>query len=296
MAEDFTLAGPGRNVAVVSMVSLNGYLYVGTQNDEAGFQLFRSNAASPDDPQPGEWTRIIEYGAGDMANTRALTMTAFRDTLYVGTSMFPVTSNAPYLLPAKGCELLRVAADDTWELLVGDITPQIPPPGDPTIRTPLSVYRGGFGNVLNIYCWAMQEFDGVLYVATFDLNSVVYYLLDPLQLLFAANAGADLWKTEDGITWKTITLNGFDNPGNYGIRTMIRTGDSLIMGTANVYTGLDMFQATAPPAPQPCGTWVTRGGPAESQDIFQLLITCLMFAVPTLALLGVQRRRFRRLR
>ncbi len=310
LAADFTEEVPGRNVAVVSMVSLNGYLYAGTQNDEAGFQLWRSNAASPDHPQPGDWTRIIEYGAGDMASTRALTMTVFQGSLMVGTSMFPLYQEPPYLLPAKGFELLRVAADDTWEFLIGDPEAKKPPPeGAQATRTPLSGYHGGFGNVLNVYCWAMLEFDGVLYLGTFDMNSFVYYLLqggksaealaslDPAiqdQAKAAGPfAGTDVWKTEDGITWKSITLNGFSNPGNYGIRTMIRTEDSLILGTANPFGGLDMLQATAPPAPQPCGTWVVSGQ-TDGPESLRFLVPGLLLALPVLGLILSQRRRYRR--
>jgi hypothetical protein len=51
-------------------------------------------------------------------------------------------------------------------------------------------------------------------------------------------AGADLWKTSDGINWKPVTLNGFDNPNNYGIRRLMSVSNCyLIVGTANPFTG-----------------------------------------------------------
>ena len=60
---DFTIQRPGRNVAVVSMVSFRGRLYAGTQNDEAGFQVWRSNGKTRSSttgpgsstPVPGTW-------------------------------------------------------------------------------------------------------------------------------------------------------------------------------------------------------------------------------------------------
>ncbi len=52
--------------------------------------------------------------------------------------------------------------------------------------------------------------------------------------------GADLWKTEDGIFWDPVTLNGFDNPDNYGFRTMIE--GSLYVGTANPFQGCEVWR------------------------------------------------------
>lgn len=60
--------------------------------------------------------------------------------------------------------------------------------------------------------------------------------------------GADLWKTKDGIYWEPVTLNGFDNPRNYGFRTMSKpTDDSLLIGTANPFDGLEVLRAVKRP-------------------------------------------------
>jgi hypothetical protein len=294
---DFTAEGPGTNVAVISLASWRGYLYAGTQNDDGGFQLWRSNARSPEDPGPGEWARIIDSGAGDLANTRALTLKVFKDALWVGTSMFPLSGDAPFLLPPKGFELIRVEPDDSWTLVIGDYLAQKPPGDVPILRTPESGWPGGFGNFLNIYCWSLGEINGVLYLGTFDMSSFLYALLDepslfevidrlvppgtlestladlqvmetealPKQyrrLLSQVNgaapgtldwgdvwreflerfAGADLWKSQDGLHWYPVTLNGMGNQENYGFRTMTRF-NSLYLGSANPFSGLDMFRA-----------------------------------------------------
>ncbi len=314
---DFTLDGPGRNVAVVAMVSYRGYLYAGTQNDEAGFQVWRSKARSPEDPQIGDWAKIIDYGAGDMGNTRALTMAVFQDSVIVGSSMFPIASNPPGLLAPKGFEVIRIHPDDSWELLVGDYLAQKPPGGIPSLRLPKSLWPGGFGNFLNLYCWSLISDQGVLYLGSFDTSSFLYVLLsddslsksilpsniaDSLsksilpsnieglrkaigsldrpgmekffgpyrELAGALDAGdlgdldweqiwdilktyffgADLWKTTDGIHWEPVTLNGFGNPENYGIRTMLSEPvalsglqNSLYIGTANPFGGLEVWRA-----------------------------------------------------
>jgi hypothetical protein len=295
---DFTDKQPGRNVAVTSMASFNGYLYAGTQNDEGGFQVWRSNASIPSHPESGGWTRIIDSGAGDMGSTRALTMAVFKGNLYVGTSMFPLSAESPWILPPKGFELIRVYPDDTWDLLIGDYLAQKPPEGVPTLRIPKSGWPGGFGNFLNVYCWTLHAAHGVLYLGTFDISSFLYVLLQNevagnpasaaylnamaqavdsmgyagdsglygpfrsllgsfnaenpvlipetawpgIQSILDRFAGADVWKTRDGILWEPVTLNGFGNPENYGIRTMLHFR-SFFMGTANPFGGLEMLQA-----------------------------------------------------
>ena len=55
--------------------------------------------------------------------------------------------------------------------------------------------------------------------------------------------GADLWKTKDGINWEAVTLSGFKNPLNYGIRRTVSIPDKdgkdhLYIGTANPFTGM----------------------------------------------------------
>lgn len=248
-----------------------------------------------------------------MANTRALTMEVFKGKLYVGSSMFPLSAEPPYFLPPKGFEVIRIDTDDSWELLVGDCFARTPPPGDGGLRVPSSGWPGGFANFLNLYCWSLQEHDGVLYLGSFDASSFLQFLpieeivelpefadfaqaieehkeeiliclgqtidhleeigadeecIDPLRRLVEALEnepidweelwqaltecfmGADLWKTEDGIVWEPVTLNGFDNPNNYGFRTMVN--GSLYVGTANPFQGCEVWQAP-PIVPPPVG-------------------------------------------
>jgi hypothetical protein len=53
--------------------------------------------------------------------------------------------------------------------------------------------------------------------------------------------GGDVWKTKDGVTWVPVTLNGFDNYMNFGIRrlTPLKVGgtNALVVGTGNGFTG-----------------------------------------------------------
>ena len=67
-------------------------------------------------------------------------------------------------------------------------------------------------------------------------------LLSSIEMLFwRKNFGADLYKTRDGVTWYAVNLNGFGNPDNYGVRTMMSSGGQLILGLSNPYDGLEMW-------------------------------------------------------
>ena len=55
-------------------------------------------------------------------------------------------------------------------------------------------------------------------------------------------AGGDLWKTEDGVWWEPVTLNGFDNPDNYGVRSMVHV-NPLFVGMANPFQGCEVWRA-----------------------------------------------------
>ena len=60
------------------------------------------------------------------------------------------------------------------------------------------------------------------------------------------HAGFDLFKTQDGVTWLPVTIDGLGDAGNYGARTMQSVGDSLYLGTANPFEGLEVWCATTP--------------------------------------------------
>ena len=52
-----------------------------------------------------------------------------------------------------------------------------------------------------------------------------------------------IYGTKDGINWEPVTLSGFKNPLNYGIRRTVSIPDKdgkdhLYIGTANPFTGM----------------------------------------------------------
>ena len=291
MVVDFGDFAPD-NTAVLSLKSFNGYLYATTQNINGGFEVWRSDVQAPGDPTDA-WTQVVSGGAGDAWNVWGGTTEVFNDHLYVGSMSLPIPP-----LGLKGFDLIRIDAEDSWDLIVGDY--EVPPERQTVPRgPPLSGWPAGFANPLNFYCWSLEEHCGYLYLGTFDASVFLPYI-PPEQLasLFDKDTlasiveelremeipeeyepyvqelltilqeedmtvlieklvncivkyfgGADLWKSPDGIHWIPVSLNGFDNPHNYGFRTMVSVGDtiSLFVGTANPFDGCEVWVATEHP-------------------------------------------------
>ena len=115
----------------------------------------------------------------------------------------------------------------------------------------------GFDNPFNVYAWNMNVYKNCLYVGTFDMSifvlgaleknpellrlflsiyapddldfpeeivdAIVNSRLTPemLELMKKLFGGGDLWKSCDGVNWLPVTINGFNNHFNYGIREVI---------------------------------------------------------------------------
>lgn len=223
----------------------------------------------------------------------------------------------------QSVSLYRMDKNEDIELIMGDATAMFPEGGK-------SGLGSGFGRDENQYIWRMEEFNGKLYVGTFDTSS----LLEPigqfangdllamtpsewasligyvkkfisiqtesentetqaLKKLFDdysvneiarmassqakatpgdakpentlamtalfntlegfmttagymkdAERGFDLYVTEDGINFETITTNGFGDPYNHGLRTFAAMEDGLMIGTANPFYACQVWMLT----------------------------------------------------
>jgi hypothetical protein len=171
-------------------------------------------------------------------------------------------------------EIIRIDANDKAELIVGSPIAFDPPSGWPRFRKPKSGLSAGFGNPFNVYTWHLTAYDGVLYAGTLDLSGM---LLDAISEIIGNSAnspprwgsasgwdfgsswdsrsrwdsasrmsrrlprlapGADLWKSRDGVRWEPVTLNGFGNDNNTGIRRIVAVPElGLVVGTGNAATG-----------------------------------------------------------
>ena len=249
------------NTEVIGLKSFNDCLYVSTQGTLDlntgtihGFEVWRSTVEDPANPDVlagGDWTQIVKEGAGDSRNYWGASMEVLDDHLYVGSISLPIFDGS-LAQTFKGFELIRMDKDDNWELVIGSY-PEfvgIPNATTPERGIPISGLPAGFGAPLNFYGWSLEEHDGVLYLGTLDLSALLSCLpvdlltetfglpeeqMAQMQEMIAPFAGSDLWKTSDGITWEPVSLDGFDNPHNYGFRTMV--SGSFYVGTANPFAG-----------------------------------------------------------
>ncbi|HEX2966872.1 MAG TPA: hypothetical protein VHO84_13860 [Syntrophorhabdaceae bacterium] len=175
-------------------------------------------------------------------------------------------------------EIIRIDKNDKAQLIVGALKASDPitkDDGTSYPRVPLSRMGAGFNNPFNVYAWNMNVYDKCLYVGTLDLSVFVLGILreNPgfiasllemfgvdvpkeietaldnsrlipavTNLLMKKYGGGDLWRSCNGVTWAAVTLNGFGNPHNYGIREVIPVKEAgkdtaLAIGTANPFTG-----------------------------------------------------------
>lgn len=256
------------NYAAFQLAVFKGYLYVGTATANEGYQLLKTAAVGE---PPYTFQKVLVQGAyRGSANQNVVSLYPYKDHLYVGSGINFVGLSLLGNENAATAELVRVAPDDSWEIVCGDARQT--PDG---YKAPISGLGPGCGNPFAGYIWRMIEHDGVLYMTTFDLavfaqyatnldeqtirdgldpnaNAVLLLLLnlvDPHQaadLVSAVEGGFDLFATTDGVNWKTVTSTGFDDPYSYGIRSFTSTPMGLFMGTANPFFGTRLFLAQPP--------------------------------------------------
>jgi hypothetical protein len=234
--------GDPNNLTVFEMATFNGCLYAGTANPTSGFQIWKTRA---DTTPPYQWSRVVTNGAyRGRLNEGTLSMCVFNDALYVGSGI----ANGGYdrkhqIGPAAG-EIIRIYPDDTWDLIVGN--PRRIPAG---FKLPLSAWGPGFDNICNAYMWRMAVHDGWLYVGTYNWSVLLPYLpfdkwpewalgfVESMGIdnLVQEDGGFDLWRTRNGVDWRPVTRTGFDNPYNWGARTMVSTPRGFFIGTANPF-------------------------------------------------------------
>lgn len=204
---------------------------------------------------------------------------------------------------AQSVNFYRMDPDENMELVVGDADAMFP-------SGSLSGLESGFGRKENQYIWKMQVYDGKLYVGTYDASSFLIPLheyvndetasedwkrlvdsyalqlrdnkdeapkgvLECAQYLKDADFGFDLYVTEDGIHFETITTDGFGDKYNHGCRAFGVTNAGLCVGTANPFYGAQVWKLSAADSPenpgaayssQPAGENNNTGSTANPAD------------------------------
>ncbi|MCB2180475.1 MAG: class I SAM-dependent methyltransferase [Desulfobulbaceae bacterium] len=235
--------GNPNNVAVFDMAEFNGFLYAGTANVREGFEVWKTDAEG--DP-PFKWTRVVAKGAHrGKLNQAAITLKAFGDYLYVGSAIQGGGWDTDNHIGPAAPEVIRISSDDAWELVAGEA--RNTPDG---LRVPISGMGPGFNDPFSGYIWSMCVHRGCLYIGNLQWLSHAKFsdrtkwpkrlqkMIDSqrLEKLLKNFGGCDLWRSHDGLHWHPVTVNGFGNYYNFGIRSMASTPYGLFAGTANPYT------------------------------------------------------------
>lgn len=156
---------------------------------------------------------FVKGGFGESDNVGICSMKVFNDYLYASTMNWD-----PALF--GGFEIWRSNDGVHWSKVVANGFKQN------MSRTDL------LSGVTNTYGWCMEVFQNQLYVGTF--NSCYRFLRN-------TGMGCQLWRTHSGTNWTKVDLptgvegiyqDGFGEPENYGIRTLIVYNNELYVGTA----------------------------------------------------------------
>ena len=237
------LAGPP-DLFFYEMAAFNGWLYLGTYNPYQGYGVMKTRAQGP---PPYRLVTVVAAGAYHPepggASKSVVSMHVYGGRLYVGTG--------------TQTEIIRINADDTWDLVIGP--PRLVPSanGAAEWKYPTSGLDAGFGQTLNDHAWQMEEFFQQLYIGTF--NASIGSKNDAVHApLLAHNMGAHLYRTEDGWYVNAVTTDGFAKPSepgsgrfDFGIRTMAATPYGAFLGTTNDYAGLAIYHASGPRSDAP---------------------------------------------
>ena len=79
-------------------------------------------------------------------------------------------------------------------------------------------------------------------VTSQEFLTQLYYMKSIRKMIDTSIKGADLYVSEDGIHFKKININGFNDKYNYGLRTFVSSTDGLYIGTANPFYGGQLWK------------------------------------------------------
>lgn len=219
----------------------NGWLYATTGKtmlqdpSKPGYGVYKTDGSSG----PAGWIPVVTSGGYQdevaVRSPNGLSFGELNGQLYVG-------MNRP-------TELIRLNADDSWDLIVGE--PRQTPTG---YKAPLSGFGIGFGSWFNGHFWRMATFEGQLHLSTWDWSIGVIGFKN-LDKPFASQYGFNFLRTRDGIHWSVLSDVGLGDPYDFGGRTLEVTPAGFFVGTTRPLGGFTIYKINgdrpaALPAPQ----------------------------------------------
>jgi len=257
-AGDNTFQQVGPNWSVLptwDLAVFNNYLYAATGflpaeiPSETGYGAYKTAGTGT---PPYQFLPIVVDGGNQsnptLLSTNGLQLYTFRNELYMGT--------------AEPSELIKIRADDSWDLVVGEPRAllagmKIGTSGANGQITPLSGIGAGFGNWMNGHFWRITSITGMqepdqattgqnMFLGTWDWSVGIqqYQTLISLDTLYTHQYGTDVYRTEDGNRWSVVTQAGFGDPNNSGTRTLEASPVGVFLGTARQRFGAEVLVRT----------------------------------------------------
>ena len=195
--------------SIWDIIAFNGKLYVtvvtGKNGAKQAFAMFRGTQ----DETTGDWDFDLmigdpadgaEYPFGLGADrSGAANLMVYDNHLYIGGYNDPMVALPQALLQmnyepiyqdlSNPVNLWRMDADENFEMVAGEPNELFP--------EVLGNQGSGFGSNLNQYVWRMENYNGKLYVGTFDIGSLAYPLMQ-LTNGDLLHRTPEEWKTQIG--------------------------------------------------------------------------------------------------
>lgn len=231
--DSFRYALPSE-INAFELATFGGALYIGTGDSQLAwppgdevppYRVLKTRARGE---PPYDFSTVVPFGGGrsNGPSYSVVSMQVFNDALFVGTD--------------RPAELIRIHADDSWDLIAGQARWS-----DQRWKPPLSGLGDGLGNNFNIHIWRMHVYRDQLFIGTMD-QSTRWRSTPLLGPLVADVMGFDLYITADGETLTPMTTTGFGDPFDVGVRNFVTTPYGLFFGTANHYYGGKIWRETLP--------------------------------------------------
>lgn len=257
--------GDPTNLGVFEMIATDEYLYAGTGNVARGYQLWRTRAEGN---LPYQWEQVLKDGAGrGRLNQGVVSLAAFRDAIFVGSGIQKGGIDRENKIGPAGPELVRLNADGSHDVIMGESR---------TPDGPISGLMPGWNNFFCGSIWKMAVHDDWLYAGTQDWTVFLLYK-DPAAVhsvagrmladittekLVRLNGGFDLWRSRDGENWMPVSRDGFSNPYNHGVRTLLSTPSGFYLGTSNQFGPRSAFRDES-------ADWEYRDNPQGGAEVWR---------------------------
>jgi sugar lactone lactonase YvrE len=208
--------GDRNNWAVSRMSVFGNYLYASAVNDATGGEVWRTANGT-------DWSQVNLDGFGTVSNVDALIGEALNGYLYVGTENSDTGGEIWRCAICDGTDWTRVVSggfDDSSNTMIqrvvvfsdtlfattdnGATGVEVwkSATGNPGSWTQCN--EDGFGDNQNTGLWAAAVLNGYLYAATAQWEA----------LGAGTHTGAEVWRTNDGVTWSQVNTDGFGDRDN----------------------------------------------------------------------------------